>query len=585
MIQEWFEMEAVRRRQLRSAVWVPLRANTVLAGEGRYGYIGFTEEFFGAGTLAVSESDRERASDLGWVGVGTCTGHAPYVQDGVYIPADQYHFGVGSAGLNLVLEQRGNSLENPIWHLHRDLVLGLRLVREDDTWLSMEEGYDVVARLRRNEEGKPVLLEMRAEHLRDFLCAREMFLYVTTYRQRRAVTDDASIVDWEEGHVKEVDETSRWEGRVIEIHEGGFQFGEEWAVFHSSRTDVDPEEDVPSMPFPTDDNVESRSWTVKRSGRKLFVIEGELWRDEWIEPGTYSPRIRGDERPSAVSFVVDAEGNRDQGDSLEDGGRWLWFRPEVVMTLAHRRGGHLAWYTGETGSVACSPDHGVHFGVNALGLINVYAKDIALLPEWQQRIWAGHNIGPDGGVSTELIASQAKAKPADTQAPEPFLASGLKAVNDLTSAMLGFNIIRSYDQTQDILERTHRFRSIDGAGLFALAKDVARLTADSIDAARIHQHLSLSKKDRPGSLKSLERLIATKVGDDEARLIMGPLVGAYEMRHGDAHLPSSEIEETLKLVRVNPESPFVIQGRQLLQCCVDSIWGLVQILGEWDQEP
>jgi hypothetical protein len=71
--------------------------------------------------------------------------------------------------------------------------------------------------------------------------------------------------------------------------------------------------------------------------------------------------------------------------------------------------------------VSCSPDCGVHFGMNRLPLINAYAKDVALLPEWQQRIWAGHNVGPEGGVSEELLASQVRAQPARTQAPEEFL--------------------------------------------------------------------------------------------------------------------------------------------------------------------
>jgi hypothetical protein len=69
----------------------------------------------------------------------------------------------------------------------------------------------------------------------------------------------------------------------------------------------------------------------------------------------------------------------------------------------------------------------VHFGINSRGLVNVYAKDIALLPDWQQKIWAGYNIGPDGKVSEELLASQAEAQPADTQAPEVFLGKGLRA--------------------------------------------------------------------------------------------------------------------------------------------------------------
>jgi len=141
-----------------------------------------------------------------------------------------------------------------------------------------------------------------------------------------------------------------------------------------------------------------------------------------------------------VFFITDAEGKRENKDSLKDGGRWLWFRPDVIMALVHRRGGSLGWYTRNTGSVSCSPDYGVRFGINKLGLVNVYAKDIALLPEWQQRIWAAYNVGPEGGVSEELLDSQVKAVPAKTQAPEAFLQSGIDLINKLSREKLGFNL-------------------------------------------------------------------------------------------------------------------------------------------------
>lgn len=157
-------------------------------------------------------------------------------------------------------------------------------------------------------------------------------------------------------------------------------------------------------------------------------------------------------------------------------------------------------------------------------------------------------------------------------------------LNELSGQRLGFELIRAHDQVPEILQRTHRFRAVDRNGLFALAKDIARLTADSIDASAIHDFLELPKEDRPRSLKSLERLIATKVGAAKARLFMGPLVGAYELRHGDAHLPSSEIDDSLELVRVDPDSPPVIQGRQLLHWCVGSIWSIIEVLKNWDQE-
>ena len=204
---------------------------------------------------------------------------------------------------------------------------------------------------------------------------------------------------------------------MIDIHEGGHRYGEKIAVFHASRTDVDESDDIPDISgIPTDQNIKSSSWERTFEGTRLFMVMGSLWRNEWLEPAKTSPRIRRDPLPPSVFFIVDEQGTKETKETLADSGRWLWFKPDVIMALAHRRGGSLAWYTGDTGAVSCSPDCS-NFGINRLSLVNVYAKDVVLLPEWQQRIWAGHNVGPEGGVSEELLASQVRAEPARTQAP------------------------------------------------------------------------------------------------------------------------------------------------------------------------
>lgn len=56
----------------------------------------------------------------------------------------------------------------------------------------------------------------------------------------------------------------------------GNPFGAKTAVYHVSRTDVDPEEDIPTFDFPNDQNAESKLWTKKDKVRKLYRIQGEL---------------------------------------------------------------------------------------------------------------------------------------------------------------------------------------------------------------------------------------------------------------------------------------------------------------------
>lgn len=578
-------MADIRRRKLKNAVWLPLRAAQYVENNGRYGYLGFKEDFIGAGSLSVPLDKKSCAEKLDWMKVGLGHNHSGCYDNGKYIPADIYEDYKGEfTGVHLVLDQRGNSVDMPEWHLHQDLVVTLGLKREKDIWVSPSEGYTDVARLHRGEGDKPTLLEIRADHLKDYLCARNMGLYVTSYYSRHIVTDNVSHIDWGKGFKEELTENDRWEGRVIEIHEGGHPFGEKVAVFHSSRTDVEESDDIPSIAgIPTDKNIKSSSWEKGFKGKKLYRVQGELWRTEWIEPSNVSPRVKGDKLPPTAFYTVDEKGTRENKEALIDSGRWLWFKPEVIMALAHCRGGKLAWYTRDTGSVTCSPEYsGVHFGVNKLGLINVYAKDVALLPDWQQQIWAGHNVSPEGGVSEELLAAQVRAQPASTQAPEEFLKRGITFLNELAIGKLGFALFRTHELAEDLLEKTNRFRAIDDAGLFALAKDVARLIADSLDTNAMQRIVQPPKNTKWGSLKTLENLIALKIDANTARTMVGPLVGAYELRHADAHLPGHEIDDAFDLLKIDRSQPIVFQGYQLLHSCVSSLYGIVEVLKVWD---
>ena len=407
---------------------------------------------------------------------------------------------------------------------------------------------------------------------------KRLALYVTSYWNRIQVVDDTAHIGWPEGSAQESTDTDRWEGRIVPIHEGGHPYGAKTAVFHASRTDVDPQEDVPAFDFRDDGSVESRSWTKKHEGRKIFRIQGDLWRNEWVEPGPQSPRIREDELPASVYFVTDAAGKQESRATLGGGSRWLWFHPDVIMSLAHRRGGSLHWYTRDTGGVRCSPDYDVHFGVNAVGLVNAYAKDIAILPDWQQRIWAGQNLGPEGGVSEELLASQMRAVPAETQAPEGFLHRALILLNEASEKTYGFEIVREHDHRQQLLSVAHRFRAVDRSGLFALAKDLARLTADSFDAAAMQRIVSPPKGTKWASLKSLESLAALHIGPEPARQLVGPLVGVYQLRHPDAHLPSGDLADAYRLVGVDQNRPLVFQGEQLIHACVSVLWSFAEAL-------
>jgi hypothetical protein len=583
MDQAWFEMSDIRRAKLATAVWIPLRAVQNIERTGKFGFVGFKEDFFGAGSVAVPVENKDAAMQLGWDSVGIAHNHAGYVEDGRYIQADVYVSHRGNfVGVNLVLDQRGSGGEQSEWHLHQDFVTTLGLKREGDIWVRPDEDYIEVARMIRASDGSKSRLEVRASHLRDYLCARGMGLIVTSYRDRSEIVQDASHILWPNDHVEDKSDHERWAGRKMAIHEGGEPYGEEMAVFHVARTDVNPEDDVPILGLPTDENLESSSWTRKFEGAKLYRIWGELWRTEWIDPASESPIVRGDKLASTVSFVIDAEGKKAAADTLVDSGRWLWFRPTVIPALMNRRGGSLKWYTRDTGAVACLSGYDVHFGVNSIGLVTVYAKDVALLPEWQQRIWAAHNVGPEGKISEELQASQVHARPARTKAPEDFIEKGLDRLQERAIAKLGVPILREHSYVRELIPRIHRFRATDREGLFALAKDVARITADDLDEKQLQTIVNPPKGEKWGSLKSLEKVLALKISADDARAMLRALAGIYDLRLADAHLPSEKTLDAIKLIGLDEAVPFVHQGYQLLDAAVSSLYRICGVIEkEW----
>ncbi|MEX2302323.1 MAG: hypothetical protein WD733_15385, partial [Bryobacterales bacterium] len=254
------------------------------------------------------------------------------------------------------------------------------------------------------------------------------------------------------------------------------------------------------------------------------------------------------------------------------------------MELTDYRGAGLHWHSEDVGTVWCSPGSPVVFGVNGLGLVTVYAKDVALLPDWQQRLWAGFNVSPEGGVGEELYEIQAKGDHVETSAPESLFRRGIKLLNTQAQEKLGFRLFREHDEFEAIIARTHRFRSTERGGFFALAKDVARLTADSIDVSGLHKIAPPPADKKQGSLKSLEAVLALKVGADEARRLVGPLFGVLELRHADAHLPSKELGDAFGLVGVNPDHTFVIQGKRLLQACSTALFEIREALEGWSSQ-
>jgi hypothetical protein len=583
MERSWFDMYDLRKRKFDKFVWIPLRAIQYKVKEGKYGFIGYKNDLLGLNSVLLPLEMKDDAKKISWSNLGLRYSHGSYIEKDIYYPADHfYDYRSNLSGiLPVIIQESMDDIPSP-WLLNQDIMIALKLRKENDSWICPSNGYEEAIRIKRNNEGCEELVEIKANYLKDYLCARKMFLYITSYSERKIITDDISNIAWNEGEDRYYSDYERWESHIAPIHEGGHPFGQSAMVIQVERTDVDDDDDIPSLSSPpTDENIKGDSWERHFDGRKLFYVSGELWYNEIILPGTNSPLVRRDEIPSTSYFIIDALNNKINGDMLEDSGNWLWFKPDVISALSNQRYFSLEFFSKDTGSVSCLYGYPIHFGINELGLLNVFAKDIGILPDWLQKIWAGYNITPEGGVSKELLAVQVHVKPPDSQAPESFIESGIEYVNSMAQDKLGINIFKKHTDFSKIIKNTNRFRSLDLQSFYSLAKDIARLSADSLDIESIRKFLKQPTKEKYGSIKTLECLLAQKYGEKNSRKITETLVGIYELRLADAHLPSSKTKDAFNLLNVDRSLPFVIQGYQLLNDYVTCIYVIADVIKNW----
>lgn len=327
-------------------------------------------------------------------------------------------------------------------------------------------------------------------------------------------------------------------------------------------------------------NTASESARGHRGGYPGVRVEGEFWRDEWIEHQGKSTRVRGDEDKNLPHYIVDTDGSRKFSAELdnEDVGRWLWFRSSVINELLSHRGFSLKWYTAETGAIKSTSGYSTHFGVNASELITVYAYDIAKLPAWEQFLWAASNVAPEGKVSAELLASQVHARPADTHAVEEMLFGYMRLLEaDFRNTFDVQLFLHEIDDATS-MQQVSRFSSRDQASLLRLAKELVRIFSDRLDIRSLRKLSNHHDKDKLASNKLLQSILAQKAGEERAREVFAAIAGAYDMRVGDAHPTSSKISEALKLAGIDPAASYLRQGEQLIRNFGHAIWCVGSLL-------
>ena len=540
---QWFEFKDIISKNIEDSVWIPLWWHQSTESEVKKPEIGYWEDFVFTQAVIASEEDKEELMSEDCSSFNPCHANESKRWDNEYLRADTVYNYNEPIGEYLVLFQCLGREASPKVYINQDLIFALGLIEEGGQWIRPSEGYDTVIRQTRDKEGVIYKVEIKSKYLKDYLCAKKMGAVFAAYHERVAIFKDVPNFGWpnEYGAEKKLSEHVRWNGYFQPMDDNGDVGLGKCAVFTSGYKDIKTD-DIPKFdPRNEDDEMYSESYETKGNPVSRYRVVGELRKIEWIAPGAISTRV-GDDKEESLSFYSGADGSLKRGDELSYPPQWLWFNNDIINRILRFRGSALSWHSAQTGSVSLNSDWNLHFGINAIGLINVFAKDIVELPRWQQEIWKGYNVTPDGGVSKELQMAQMQCKPANTRAAEVLFFENLKYLQEgFEWATNGVHLYKDASPIDSMGKLVHRFVVQKEADLYRLSKDIIRYTIESFNVAPLWPMVRKTEDEKKvGSMKIMERFLSKFVSEEVAHDIMAPLFYLYDLRLADAHTKSQD---------------------------------------------
>ncbi len=377
-----------------------------------------------------------------------------------------------------------------------------------------------VLRTRRREVAhfaEMPFVEVQRDYLRDYLFARKAIMLITVVADRfaNALTSD-------ELHIQDADvrvSNSAW------IQKNLYDFSATDGYFRGRS---------------------SLYWNVAIRAFKSPRIARSIWPFYGLEPPA------DDEQPYAPHFKMDAEGTLEKAAQATNL-RFYYFRPAVLQRYLDDPSYKVSFHMRTWGS-AESPSGSVVAGINSKGLVTAYARDIAKLRESEQLHWAAYNVVVDGEVCYELFETQMQQNPPHSPNVVELVGMARKAMRDALTTLLGVDCFRDHD-----LDERRKMRLTVGpvipneSEVQHLAQTIYDWLIDPLAFGPLRDYLSLKNltfDNQERQISLLQKVIATRVGEERAKALVAPLRMVGHLRVQAAHPTDSDVATELKNVGI-----------------------------------
>ena len=82
-------------------------------------------------------------------------------------------------------------------------------------------------------------------------------------------------------------------------------------------------------------------------------------------------------------------------------------------------------------------------------------------------------------------------------------------------------------------------------------------------------------------MKWLQNALASAINDSDARTLMSPFFGVYDLRISASHIGGPDRGDALRKVGVDPSASAVEQGRELIEAVVGALEGIADAVSKF----
>lgn len=536
-MKNWLLMNDIKNINITDKSWITVLAYIEEKNDINLGYNGYQRQYDCINSIIIKKKELKKLPLLMRNTVMQSADNRPSAYDRTYERIEEFNDYHSKITGEYFIYKRSHPLtQKREISISQDFIFAMDLFCIGNNYYDPHFDDELVIRVENDEHKETYKVDIRKDYLLDYLSARNMSLIVDRYFERQVDT----ISNLYDDKIQEEVTDYSYALFVSKTLPNGMRPGDSALIMKVSYKDVDYDEDIPEYDEAKDTQVEQSE--VKYEGEGINHYLAEFRRIYVLHNNGISIKIRRDKINLNYKYYVDNTNKKVLSKKLITKIQFLWFKPDIIKILLQGKYCTLRWFTKDTCQIGNMDNH-IWFGVNKLGLINVFAKDIIELPEYYQSKWLSYNCPPNGGVSQELLMSQIEASPANTKSSEYLLKVSLQEINEAFLGKYSKPIFKETAETVDIDKQINRFQSVSQDNCFALCKNMNRFIIERFNNDVLIE-LSSDMEKRTGSLKRLEHILSKK--DGKASEIISPLFIIYDMRIIDAHYTEVSAKDIFK---------------------------------------